>query len=117
MALSKSAKQLLWVGIGAVMAIAIFANPSTPPTQQQGDIMGKYKYACKEFLLKTLHDPASADLGNYRDWPAAKQSNGHIVVRSSGRSKNAFGAIVLGTWRCEVIDDGRNISLVSMKPL
>lgn len=51
------------------------------------------QYACGEFVTKSLHDPASAELGDFRKYPVIEGKSGMFTVQVSGRAKNGFNAL------------------------
>jgi hypothetical protein len=59
------------------------------------------KYACKQFVESSLHDPTGAQL----EWTKATVSrakSGDHVVEFRGRAKNAYGALRLSTFQCVI---------------
>lgn len=110
-------KKTVLITLAIAVPLIILSNLQNQQEQAGKDPLDTMRYACKEFVLKTLNDPDSAKLDDYHVWFAATQKDGTILVQPKGRAKNAFGAYVYGTWNCSVINDGTNIRLVSMKQI
>lgn len=72
-------------------------------------------YACKEFVLRSAHDPDGSDLDSPRDYPVTKTKKGNFAVRVTGRMKNGFGALRRTNIVCTVRLAGDNFMLVDMK--
>jgi len=105
------------IGIVFLVLIAIGAVSNALKGPAPADPLNTARYACREFLLKTLNDPDSAKLEEYRTWFAETKKDGSILVQPRGRAKNAFGAYIIGTWNCTVKNDGKDIRLLSMKQI
>lgn len=58
--------------------------------------------ACLITVKKSLHDPASADIPSTRTWPAVDDDDGTVLVQSTLRARNGFGAMRTGVWACRV---------------
>jgi len=95
--------------------------PSTPQqiaAQSREERITAARRACKYALLEILHDPDSAKLKSSDEWGIRVNNDGTILVQPSGRTKNAFGAYMQGTWNCTAKpgqDGAKVISLEQIK--
>lgn len=64
-----------------------------------------YRGACLIYMKSALHDPSSFEYGD--SWISTIDST-QADVWIEGRAKNAFGALVKGTWKCRIEKSGDN---------
>jgi hypothetical protein len=79
-----------------LLSVLALAAPSAV-----GQTDAQLKYACKQFVEKSLHDPRDAQL----EWTRAtfgRTNAGDHVVQFRGRAKNAYGALRLSTFQCVI---------------
>ena len=79
------------------------------------DRLAGAKYACKQFVEKTLHDPDNAEWARYRDFFAEERKDGVFHVQLTVRAKNAFNATRLGTFDCVLRASGDTWYPISIK--
>ncbi len=60
------------------------------------------RYACKQFVEQSLDDPGTADLSSWTAGSVEKLKSGVIRVRFRGRARNAFNALRLVTFECQL---------------
>lgn len=87
------------VGTRAVLAAVLCA-----PFAALGQTDSQLRYACKQFVERSLHDPGGADLSEWSQGQVyqGRKSN-EFVVRFRGRAKNAYGALRLATFECTIV--------------
>jgi hypothetical protein len=74
----------------------------------------RFREACTNKLLSAMHDPGSADLS----WVhGSVNASGVFIGTIEGRAKNAFGALVKGSWLCEAAGSGNAIAVISLSQL
>lgn len=64
------------------------------------------RYACQEFVRRSLNDPESADFEPHRSFWAEKTKDGAFDVQVHVRAKNAFGAKLKSVFECRARLDG-----------
>lgn len=99
-------------GIIAIIFVGMNRQPEKPK-----DPRDTARYACREFVLKTLADPDAARMDDSDIYFAEAKRDGTILVQPRGRVKNAFNAYVFGSWNCLVKNDGKNIRLISLEKI
>lgn len=88
------------------------------PTGTSGaDPRDGMRYACKEFITRQLHEPASAEWGDYWSWTVTTNNDGSYSVGAQYRAKNGFGALRLFYTTCVLRKDGENIRLEKLSQL
>lgn len=75
------------------------------------------RWACRQSLMQSLHDPDSAKLESTSTWYAGDQKGGTVLVQPTGRAKNAFGAYIQGTWDCVTKQINGNTVVLSLKQI
>lgn len=87
--------------------------------QSKADVDRAARYACRDFIRKSLHDPASADLSEWNQadvtQPSANTSVFEVLMKV--RAKNAFNATRLKTMACRVTKNGDNWTLISLQEI
>ncbi len=75
------------------------------------------RFACEEFVKKTLHDPGSAEFDDFREfW--AKEERPHLYhVQASLRAKNGFGALRKLTVDCRITETKGNWIALALKEI
>lgn len=91
-------------------AKAAEANKPAPPERLA-------KTACKNFINLRLNDPDSAEFPYTSDWPSVALKDGKYRVMANLRAKNAFGALMLAEFQCDVRLDNRGWTLVDLKQI
>lgn len=81
---------------------------SAPPTYDAAA-----RAACKQFIGRKAHDPASIDWGDYWGWTALQNADGSWSVGARFRAKNGLGAMQLTYVTCVMQRNGDNWQLVS----
>lgn len=117
------------IGKPLLIALAVFAlwrcsrtddpptKPSGPTYDAQGIPIG-LRHACREFIVRGLHDPKRAEFDGYTEWPAVKLGPDRYRVDATFRAPNAFGGLVLAKVRCDTSFDGRTylpLSIVTLR--
>ena len=75
------------------------------------------RWACRQALTQSLHDPDSAKLESTSSWYAGEQKGGTVLVQPTGRAKNAFGGYINGTWNCVTKQINGNTVVLSLKQI
>ena len=75
------------------------------------------QYVCQQFVLRSLHDPKSAEPENSSQYFIEEESNGIYLVQVTGRFKNGFGALRYGVFNCKTKLDKDEWVLVSLKQI
>ncbi|OPX99586.1 MAG: hypothetical protein A4E60_02727 [Syntrophorhabdus sp. PtaB.Bin047] len=86
-------------------------------TRERDKRLSAARGACLMYLKTVLHDLDSAKLDSSYNWYVEERKNGTILVRPTGRAKNAFGAYIKGTWNCVTKQQGNDIAVVSMNQI
>jgi hypothetical protein len=75
------------------------------------------RWVCKEFVTKTLHDPASAEFENHRSFWAKAEKGDVYHVRVQLRARNAFNALRKTVVDCRTAKRNGNWYPLSVKEL
>lgn len=116
---AKALAALVIVGFAFLMIIAMANVRPTTPTPTESPVetrLGQARPASDISLKRHLNDPDSAQL-DWATWPAQERKNGTVLVKITGRAKNAFGAYMLATWRCEAKVKGSNVRVLSLQQM
>jgi len=73
------------------------------------------KWACKQFVEKTLKAPSTADFQNYNNFSAWGTGDGPFGITGYVDAQNSFGAKIRTTFTCELRKSGENWQLVNIK--
>ena len=108
-----------WV---AIAAFATFAERSAPkaPTdivpaatvEPVKSYDSSARQMCKEFLTRMMHDPSSADFGDYWNWTTIDNKDGTWSVGAKYRAKNGYGAIRSEYTTCVMRRSGDDWTLI-----
>lgn len=73
-------------------------------------------YACRQALISTLNDPGSF---SYIESYGSQDDSGNGIFNAfvKGRARNGFGALITGTWMCEVTESGPNLVVNTVKQI
>lgn len=112
------------MAIGIVINIALnnhdAASGSGELTQEQQKKKTEHEEllsaatACMMMVEKSLNDPSSADFPRASEAAVKDEGNGRFHVQFKGRAKNAFGALVLQVFDCELNKADGNWSAISI---
>lgn len=77
-------------------------NPPKPEVFQAEKDRSTARFVCREALKQALHDPDSAEFGQYYSWPAGlmEDDDSIMLVQPEIRATNGFGAKVLTQFEC-----------------
>jgi len=75
------------------------------------------RFACEEFVKRTLHDPDSAQFDDYHDYWAKEEKPGLFHVQVGLRARNGFNALRQTTVDCVSRYDGKNWMAVKLKEI
>lgn len=73
------------------------------------------RYACSEFIKRSVHDPASFRPVDRLDWPAQVRDDGTATVKATYRATNAFGGMVQETVSCDITLTDGNYRLAAFR--
>lgn len=80
-----------------------YKNDSDASKNRLIDLEGSAIYACKESIKNNLHDPSSAQFPDKSDFKVIRVENSQSYdVIVSVRAKNAFNALRLSRFKCEI---------------
>jgi len=89
------------VGLGAILA----ANGPDDTRSAMQKLADGGRYACKEFISRNLHDPQSAQWGEWLEWPAQVDGQ-EVTVSARMRAANQLGGVVVSRFHCTVRKSG-----------
>lgn len=99
------------VGVLAAAAVLVTAGCSSGPSQEEQD-NSAMATACKDRVLDSLKSPGTAQFGEMTVGPNTstvplRRETGEVVtlthqVESWVDSQNSYGALIRGTFRCEM---------------
>ena len=72
-------------------------------------------YKCKGFIERSLDNPRSTDLSDWRKAVAYREKNGELVVLMSVKVRNADNSLRTFTMECRVIHQGDDWRLVGLR--
>jgi hypothetical protein len=95
-------------GVGAA-DVAPEVEPATEPAPEpepepapEPPTANTARQICQRFIERSLNDPRSAEWVDLWEWPASETEPGRWLVRATFRATNAFNALILATYECEV---------------
>lgn len=102
------------IGVSSYLVVYLHRHESggAKPVQSPVDQRPLARAMCKEFLTKHMHDPSSADFGEYWNWTALANSDGTWSVGAKYRARNGYGAIRSEYTTCVMRRSGDSWSLV-----
>lgn len=117
----------LLIFVGIVLFIAVLGGffdgrPAQPPramtyAEREADRVRSARSGCRHFIRTQLHDPRSAEFEPMAGYPTTKLPNDRYRVMVTLRAKNAFGALVLGQYLCEIRLEDSNLRLMKLEQL
>ena len=73
------------------------------------------RVACRDFIRRSLHNPASAEFVDVEGWPEVELTPTIWRIRTTFRSTNGFGALQLTSLDCTVSADRGFWKLYSLR--
>ncbi len=75
------------------------------------------RYACKDFVKRSLNDPDAAQFDDASDYYIERQSGGRFLVQVKMRAKNGFNALRHIAVNCVTRRSGENWVAISVKQI
>jgi hypothetical protein len=82
--------------IATVSGVALAADPTD----------AQLRYACRDIIKQSLHDPRGADLSTWTEGRTSKNNDGTFTVRFPARAAVGGGGMRLVTFECVLRVDG-----------
>lgn len=115
---SKREEELHWASLTPEQKSAeIRATRDERKAEQTAREDSSARFACHEFVMKSLHDPRSAEMESSAQHYSTKEKDGTYFVQVSGRAKNGFGSLRRVAFNCKTKKIGSNWILVSIKQI
>jgi hypothetical protein len=95
--------------LGALCACMAGLASSAEPTDAQ------LRYACRDIVKQSLHDPRGADLSRWVDGRSSKNKDGTFTVRFPARAAVGGGGMRLVTFECVLRAAGDTFTATSVR--
>lgn len=95
--------------IGTAFALSLRTGGVDTPRQTAAppaDPHAGARFACRIFIERQLHDPASAEWIDTPSWPVVDNADGSLGIGARYRAKNTFGALRLSHTTCIIRRSG-----------